>query len=489
MPEVIIAGNTVTFDSIAAGSCTNLDVSGDTVSLGLDMDAIRERIRSSAVYSINGVYGRSDGSFFINGSDCDSWGYIEGSTAFPMNEQPPIYKYDEDGVMTDVPDTEASGIWITDLCPACQTCDEIYQIKQGIEQLDVFINMIKDVELHDDAQLQANKAELEALAIDGGTQCTNSWGIIDPMKGMQLLQQYITVAHMWNYAVVQNNASFKLEIAPEDTAGFVVQTKRALPNCDENWWIRCTITITYDQAISDSGVPVAKQDLSVYVPEPILHFKPFTHYDAESSTGLPESVEPIGGGTATTIYADDAALNGAKATLTYPVPGVSGQSYTRKVIQTDRIVARVSGTYEVTVKVLPFRNCVLRDENGDVVTIRGALINITGQTTADGKYVVYPGYTCDPESPAILNPTKEDYLNAKTAPSVSVPLNNVWKVHIIWEVGEVGDTSGYNYFEYEETRLYTCTGARDYAVQAAVTGSTVPVDIEIEPSTSSIAGV
>jgi hypothetical protein len=36
-----------------------------------------------------------------------------------------------------------------------------------------------------------------------------------------------------------------------------------------------------------------------------------------------------------------------------------------------------------------------------------------------------------------------------------------------------------NYFEYRETRLYTCTGVREPNSQALVTGTTVPVDIVI----------
>ena len=199
-------------------------VAGNTVRMGVSEEALLAKVKSSLVYSINGVYPTSDGSFFIHGSECDSWGYINGSTvfisgttAFPQEDQPEIYEYDEEGKKTDTLDTTASGIWLTDLCPACQTCDEVFRIKQEIEKLAILINMIKDVEIHDDAVFLSDKSDMEALELNGSTvNCAGPWSS-DPEKqelqkqlisfphdrGRQLLQQYITVAHMWNYAVVR----------------------------------------------------------------------------------------------------------------------------------------------------------------------------------------------------------------------------------------------------------------------------------------------
>lgn len=505
MPEVDLSH----LGTIQTGFGISADVSGSSVRLGVDLGSIRDRILSSAVYSINGVYGASDGSFFIHGSECDSWGYIEDGYAQPMNEE--------------ITGRTAgmSGIWLTDLCPACQTCDDIYQIKQGIEQLEVLVNMMKDVELHDTETLETNKETMEALRIDGGEHCPNPWEIFSAEQGRQLLQQYITVAHLWNYSVVQNNASFKLEIAPEDTAGFVVQTKRSLPNCDGYWHIRCTVSVSYFAAINDNGSAHAKQDLSVYIPEPNLRFKPFN---------LEDESQPIvvAGGT---VYpsAEKAALNGAGVVIT-PYPNC-----TTKIVQTDEIIARVGGTYELSFKILPFINYVIYDKNGNVISIRGGTVDISGHTV-DG-YVVYDSYVADPAKTVrqqLQSPTKQDYLNAKTAPTGSVPFNNVWQIEVLWEVGRdatgtgeamfltpiAEDTStlppnpvrdldvevppnpdedeeeeeddriktnlhvkrGFeptNYFEYRETRLYTCTGVREPNSQALVTGTTVPVDIVI----------
>jgi hypothetical protein len=503
MPEVDLSH----LGTIQTGFGISADVSGSSVRLGVDLGSIRDRILSSAVYSINGVYGASDGSFFIHGSECDSWGYLEHSTALPMNEPQTVYKYDKKGhIILDedtqkpVLDTEASGIWLTDLCPACQTCDDIYQIKQGIEQLEVLVNMMKDVELHDTETLETNKENMEALCIDGGEHCPNPWEIFSAEQGRQLLQQYITVAHLWNYSVVQNNASFKLEIAPEDTAGFVVQTKRSLPNCDGYWHIRCTVSVSYFAAINDNGSTHAKQDLSVYIPEPNLRFKPFN---------LEDESQPIvvAGGT---VYpsAEKAALNGAGVVIT-PYPNC-----TTKIVQTDEIIARIGGTYELSFKILPFINYVIYDKNGNIISIRGGTVDISGHTV-DG-YVVYDSYVADPAKTVrqqLQSPTKQDYLNAKTAPTGSVPFNNVWQIEVLWEVGRDvtrgdgpmfytpinTDTSdlpenpvprlevdysrrGFeptNYFEYRETRLYTCTGVREPNSQALVTGTTVPVDIVI----------
>lgn len=479
-----------------------VEVSGNNIRFGIDEDALRQKVMSSAIYSINGVMAAPDGSFYIHGSECDSWGYVTDGKAIGTGSAEP----------ETVAEEGASGIWIADLCPACQTCDTIYEIKQEIEYLDVIANILKDVTLHDDATLDAQKAELASLAIDGGANCPSSWGSkwsLPPWKGLQLLQQYITVAHMWNYAVVQNNASFKLEIAPEDTAGFVVLTKRSLPNCDNTWHIRCVVDVYYDHAEGDDGTLVDRQNLSVFVPEPHLTFKPFTM--EESVAGTPTGL----------LSAKDAALNKVDARAhvqVYP-------DCTTKRVYTDEIMARVGGTYELSFKILPFRNYVIYDKDGNIITIRGATVNLNGSTV--GGNVIYDKYAYDPAKTVIQqipDPTRDDYLNAKTAPTGSVPLNNIWRVHVLWEVAkdvepepgqgesllftpirtiesdrenttvvdievtpeEIQYSGGSQpvaggYFKYEETRMYTCTGAREPNTQALVTGSTVPVEIETDP--------
>lgn len=492
---------------LQAGSGINVAVAGNKATLSIDTNFLRARINSSALQSINGVSGTADGSFFIHGSDCDSWGYITGGTAFGTGSETPEV----------VAGSTASGIWFTDLCPACQTCDDMFEIKQAIEEMNVWANMIKDVELHTTPELITNKGRLESLCIDGrAMHCGGPWSPFPSVDGRQLLQQYITVVHMWNYAVVQNNASFKLEIAPEDTAGFVVQTKRSLPNCDGTWHIRCTVTVEYDGAVADDGTIASKQALSVYVPKPNLTFKPFT---------LEETVPGVPSGTLT---AENAAFDTVNIDGRVHVEHKS--NYTTKIVSTDEIIARVGGTYELSFKILPFINYVIKDKDGKVISIRGGTVDISGST--EGGFVIYDAFVpASTDWHRIVNPTKEDYLNAKTAPTGSVPLNNRWRIQVLWEVGKTidpGDTpepegtdllftpirtetsdrenetptvalSGItygggsepvtpSYFEYKETRMYTCTGARMPNSEALISGSTVPVDIpEEEPNNTPTA--
>ena len=523
MPEVIISGSTTPFSKLKIGTGLTSEVSGNTVRMGISESWLRSMVLGSAVYSINGVFGAPDGSFFISGSDCDSWGFQENGRAVELDEA------------IEGSTAGAKGIWITDLCPACQTCDDVFAIKQSVEQMSVLVNMIKDIELQDTETLETQKAALESLRIDGSTvHCAGPWEPFDAAKGRQLLQQYITVAHMWNYAVVQNNASFKLEIAPEDTAGFVVQTKRSLPNCDGHWHIRCTVTVEYAMAIGDDGNTHAKQDLSVYVPEPSLRFKPF------------QMEEPVDGAYVT---AEQAAL---QTSVEVPVPGSTDSTTsmlsdaqvhincdpncTTKIIYTDEIIGRVGGTYELSFKILPFINYVIYDKNNKVISIRGGTVDISGQTVA-GE-VIYDSFVPDPDKTVrqpLVDPTKQDYLNAKTAPTGSVPFNNIWRINVLWEVGRddyqddgaavlfftpismgsssiTGNTVANlpvqspndpegaaddgqietilhadtpfihsKYFEYAETKMYTCTGVREPNTQALITGSTVPTDIVIPP--------
>ena len=175
----------------------------------------------------------------------------------------------------------------------------------------------------------------------------------------------------------------------------------------------------------------------------------------------------------------DAALNGADAHI------IADANYTKKTIITDEIVARVGGTYELTVKILPFINFVIYDKNNRVISVRGGTISIDGTTvTIPGStnsavyYEFAPDHTVRNQ---LQNPTKEDYLNAKTAPTASVPFNNIWRVNILWEVGkgtlQEGNSQTDPYFKYEETRLYTCTGAREPNNEAIISNSTIPVDI------------
>ena len=483
--QIIINGGTWTSD-VCFGDGLSAEITGNTVQVGFDVDYLTQKVLGSAVYSINGVYGSDDGSFFIHGSDCDSWGAVIGGTACNTGS----------ATAEIVAGSTASGIWLTDLCPACQTCDEVYKIKQELEKLEVLINMIKDVELNDTTALEVNKTTLEALRIDGSTVgCDGKWDTFAAVDGRQLLQQYITVAHMWNYAVVQNNASFKLDIAPEDTAGFTVQTKRSLPNCDGTWHIKCTVKVTYAGTLSDDGSDYPKQLLSVYVPEPILNFKPFN---------VAEEVEV--GGTTTTVTAEDAALNGARVHVQ------TAADCTTKTIFTDTIQGRVGGTYELIVKILPFINFVMYDKNNNVISVRGGTINVSGTTVGD--VVLYDFAPDHFGGNPLRNPTKQEYLNAKTAPTASVPFNNLWQVEILWEVGKEVDEPALSYttlntvtnsvpgntvstlafgsvsansylpdnhFEYKETRMYTCTGVRQPNAQAMVTGTTVPVDMPVVP--------
>lgn len=77
---------------------------------------------------------------------------------------------------------------------------------------------------------------------------------------------------MWNYAVSQNNSSTQITTAPEDSAGFTIQTKRAIPSCGGDTQLTCTIDIALDTDGSSGG---NNDKLSVYIPTPETEFKPF----------------------------------------------------------------------------------------------------------------------------------------------------------------------------------------------------------------------
>ena len=74
---------------------------------------------SRRVLTINGVAPTEDGEFFIDGSECDSWEALGGST-----------------------------IGIVDFCPSCTTCEAVYRLKYEVENMKMWLNTLKDVNLY-----------------------------------------------------------------------------------------------------------------------------------------------------------------------------------------------------------------------------------------------------------------------------------------------------------------------------------------------------
>lgn len=357
------------------------------------------------ITSINGVTPTDDGNFFILDSECMSWRYGNSQS-----------------------DTEpANGlITIIDLCPTCTSCDEALLLKKQVEFYKMLYNAIKDAQLYYDDVAKLRMQYLAANRLPMPANCAEAVASLDPkylespeVKGLSLFQQYATVVHMWNYVVSQNNASIEIRNTPEDAAGFYVQTKRALPSCNRQSTIKCTIEV---RLVSGQA------GLSMYVHDPKTEFKPF-----KNEGGVTENQAVV-----------------------------AHLGFTEKRVETTFNPASCAGTYCLTVKFLPFIYSFMLDRYGNQINIRDFAWSILtgsgpvpgGENTEFENTTYYLG--ADYSTAQIMEPTAKNYNDAKTYPSKSVEARNIWEVRITWQLSGSMDKT------FVDTYYYECNGVREY---------------------------
>ena len=318
----------------------------------------------------------------------------------------------------------------------------------------------------------------------------------DPECSVQLLQQYVTLVRMWNYVVSQNNTSTVIDVAPEDTSGFTIQTKRSLTSCGCDSQIKCTLVINYfgyiedntDGAIVTATRPAPKtrtvviggqttsvlmNGLSIYTPDPVVtlngdpwetktaqrtEFKPFTTSDFAS-----KPTEHFDGD-----MVDEHMISCSGCTYSTGWMGV----HSNPLDEDSPIEVKNAGTYAVYLKVLPFCGVEMYNKNGQIINIRDGVnlveSEISGSTTTE--YVLEPSSVSFPcYNDGGSNAQEFQYLNSKCAPSVSVPYKNVWKVDVLWVVKREGEQDRL----YSDTYYYTCTGVPLYYGDQVMTNSTI----------------
>lgn len=478
--------------------------------------------KAAFIQTINGVGPDGQGNFFLSGSECDSWGYIVGGTATDAGYKDGEGHLLPDPVVVDNGSTYSkNGIWLTDLCPACSACEMLYRLKQEVIRMKLWLAVLRDVNLYqqhsNDPEHHSGKTELteanwlwnRRFLPDKYIQC-GKYILADEeyptsfeayaedeqfSKGLQLIQQYMTTVHMWNYLVNRNNKSDVISIAPEDTAGFVVQTKRAVTSCNSAQTIQCVVSITDCVVWKDNSIPEKEvwesilagntpehrytYPVSMLIPSAIVQFTPF---DNDPDHPLPVDIP------GTTIGIKDATVDGSKYNMI-----LSGEPvYTEykegdplpetpvyeRYADTGVLPVVAAGTYEVAVKFLPFVNSQMVDEEGNPISLRGSTGDvITGTTVGDS--IVFKFFDHDTAPTYLARPTTEQYLNAKTAPSVSVDFKLMWGININWTVT---DSEGNENFE-ENTYKYICNGIRRYYSSSVIDGSTLST-AGLEPETT-----
>ena len=345
--------------------------------------------------------------------------------------------------------TKFSGITLYDVCQACTSCTDVANIKAQYEDLKIALNLEKDINLYKQSVVDARLDALTDSRIDfSDTHC-----IITPGPGIrsaqsrELLMQYVTTVHMWNYVVSQTNSSTELHITPESTSGFYVQANRALPSCDGSTNIMVTCTIEGEDI---------EDNLSLLVLRPSVDFKPF------SVDGFP-----------------------AEASVLHAGPTTKQITFSH--------TAEAAGTYEFFVKIIAFKYVELLDADGNKISLNDIdWDNWYEQYAGDdpnGLYIDDDDDEDDELSPEVLynlavtynekqlNPASiEEYEECSRFPSRSVDGTNRWKITIKWESTASGNAA----FSSEEEFYIETTRCRQY-VPGILRGSKFKEIIDKEP--------
>ena len=146
----IVTGGTTTQLSDSPSfifSGSTVSVLGNNVTVTPDIAANIQP--DTFIQTINGVSSNDDGEFFIDGSACDSWmlGTESGNG------------WVDDG----------HTISIVDLCPACTTCESIYRLQYEAENLKMWVNTLKDVNLYNQTDMEQRRTNLLSLRATGST--------------------------------------------------------------------------------------------------------------------------------------------------------------------------------------------------------------------------------------------------------------------------------------------------------------------------------
>lgn len=366
---------------------------------------------ANALYRINGIQPTEDGAFFINGSMCTDWEFSDGD------------------------------IKITDHCVPCFTCDNVFRLKREFEYYRILLNAIKDANIYESTVVEARKAYLEDKRIEVPTSCKamleeiSKERLIDKislekygLQFTQLLRQYITTVHMWNYAVSFNNSSVQIDNTPEDSSGISIQAKRGIPSCSNDAaQVECVIAVT---SSSRSG-------MYFYIPDPTSNF-------------TPEKFQ----GNKATVNVDYSVTNSPNTcTMKFNFGKIS-----------------VPGTLSLAAKVLPFIAYRFKDGDGNTLSLSqgiGTFIKnlLASSTTSDpetGKFSenyqkLNVTFELVPPSELPTKPTLSTYNMYKVYPSESSNTTITWTVTITWKITQFGQTKS-----YQEKYNFETVGLRKY---------------------------
>jgi len=224
------------------------------------------------ISSINGEQPNEDGLLMLNGDRCLSWQHAPGE------------------------------ITLYDLCPACSSCDLYAELIRRLEQCKIALNMLKDANLYDNDILQSRKATLENARAELHESCEGHDPVSrTPIFSSELLKQYATMVHMWNYLVTTIGMYNEVVVAPDSPSGVSVRTAYTVSNCNTLNSLMVAIEI------SPLSLADGLQPLSLYVARREVAFIP----SEDTPDDFPTVVPTLGAGTTKTVMATFGAVNTA----------------------------------------------------------------------------------------------------------------------------------------------------------------------------------
>lgn len=316
------------------------------------------------ISKINHISPLTDGSYFINSDSCTSWKPLRG------------------------------GLQLFDMCPSCTDCRDLARATWRYGWLMAGFNGLKDVNLYSDSVVKARARYLEKYLNETANQAgckeavntlPEKYRTLEPLQSTELLHNYLAAVHMWNYAVSRMNSSTEISAAPESPSGLAVQTRHALPACDGKACIKVVVSVEPVSVVNTMPL-----DLLVI---PSASFQPFK-------------------------VTDSAAAEGAV------VVGTAGG---RKVASTEFMPAKATGTYFLSVKVLPFINTVATEPTNTSEVLGSSHDDYFEYTTK--KWHI--GSSTE-VSKLAGEPTVEDYGRSSAVPTKSVDGLNMWHITVEW---------------------------------------------------------
>ena len=359
------------------------------------------------VASINGTPATpSNGNIFILSSFClDTYPHY--------SDQPEEY---DTGRMQEIQPNKST-LFLMDNCATCQTCDKYMLAKQRVEKLKRQFWALKDINLYSKSVFDARKSYsgMDLMQLPVGCQALEHRDDILGATLFNLLGQYMTVVHMWNYIAQLRSQVLRITPSPDDVSGFVIYAQSPKLTCDGNTTISCQVTIKPMQV---------QEGLVAWIPEPETSFEPFSYAVSFPAVTVEDLQDDATGLGKVFSFSDSSAVVGTYTLLIRYLPYFHVMVYDP---EQDPPVPIDPAEYDPTQFT---KKAVHGDRGGWNIEYSGSALGVT--TEVDETF----------------EPTKEDYVASRSYPAASSADSNIWEITVAWTLSGTLDQSTVDVYYY-----------------------------------------